>query len=94
MSRARCWAAPPPGITPKAGSNWPKIAVSRAANRMSHASTNSLPAPRTRPSICAMVTRRLALRWRNIRAIEASPVSFAASSRYSSIRVTSTWEMK
>ena len=38
-----------------------EIADSRAAKRMSHASTNSLPAPRTRPSICAMVTRRLAL---------------------------------
>ena len=33
-----------------------------AAKRMSHASTNSLPAARTRPSICAMVTRRLTLR--------------------------------
>ena len=32
-----------------------------------------------------MVTRRLALRWRKRRAIEASPVSFAASSRYSLI---------
>jgi hypothetical protein len=30
--------------------------------RMSHPRTNSLPAPRTRPSICAIVTRRLALR--------------------------------
>ena len=32
-----------------------------------------------------MVTRRLALKWRKRRAIEASPVSFAASSRYSLI---------
>ena len=46
---------------------------------MSHASTNSLPADRTRPSICAMVTRRLALRWRNRSAIDGTPVSFAAS---------------
>ena len=46
--------------------------------------------PRTRPSIWAMVTRRLALRCRNRRAIDASPVSFAASARYSLIRVTST----
>src|ERR687885_1982424 len=42
------------------------MAVSRAAKRMSHARTNSLPAPRTRPSICAMVTRPLALRWREL----------------------------
>jgi len=34
------------------------------------------------------------LRGRNRRAIDASPVSFAASARHSSIRVTSTWEMK
>jgi hypothetical protein len=49
---------------------------------MSIASTNSLPAPRTRPSICAMVMRRLALKCRNSAAIEASPVSLAASARY------------
>ena len=42
---------------------------------MSHASTNSLPAARTRPSICEIVTRRLALRYRNSRAIDASPGS-------------------
>ena len=65
MRRARCWTPPAPGITPNACSGWLKIADSRAAKRMSHASTNSLPAPRTRPSICAMVTSRLALRWRN-----------------------------
>ena len=52
----------PTGDWPNAGSNWQKIADSRAAKRMSHASTNSLPAARTRPSICAMLTRRLALR--------------------------------
>jgi hypothetical protein len=32
--------------------------IIQAAKRMSHASTNSLPAARTRPSICAIVTRR------------------------------------
>jgi len=37
---------PAPGLKPSAASNWPKMADSRAANRMSHASTNSLPAPR------------------------------------------------
>jgi hypothetical protein len=52
----------PTGSTLKTGSNWLKIADSRAAKRMSHASTNSLPAARTRPSICAMVTRRLVFR--------------------------------
>jgi hypothetical protein len=36
-------------IVPIPGSGWPKIADSRTAKRMSHASTNSLPAPRTRP---------------------------------------------
>jgi hypothetical protein len=41
-----------------------------------------------------MVTSRLALRYRNRSAIDASPVSFAASARYSVIRVRSTWEMK
>jgi hypothetical protein len=41
-----------------------------------------------------MVTRRLALRWRKSKAIDASPVSFAASARYSLIRFRSTWEMK
>jgi hypothetical protein len=41
---------------------------------------------RTRPSICAIVMRRLALRRRNKSASEASPVNFAASSRYSLIR--------
>ncbi len=94
MSRVRCCAAPPPGIRPNAGSNWLKIADSRAAKRMSHARANSLPAARTRPAIWAIVTRRLALRWWKSRAIDASPVSFAASARYSSTRVRSTWEMK
>ncbi len=94
MRRVRCWAPPPPGSRPKAGSNCAKIADSRAAKRMSQASTNSLPAARTRPSICAIVTRRLALRWRNSSAIDASPVSFAASCRYSAIRFRSTCEMK
>jgi hypothetical protein len=37
---------------------------------------------------------RLALKWRNRRPIDASPASFAASSRFSLIRVTSRWEMK
>ena len=85
---------PPPGTRPNAGSGWAKIAVSRAAKRMSQASTNSLPAARTRPSIWAIVTRRLALRWRNISASDGSPASFAASARYSGMRVTSTWGMK
>jgi hypothetical protein len=40
--------------------------------------------------ICAMVTSRLALRWRNWRPIDCSPLSFAASARYSFMRVTAT----
>jgi hypothetical protein len=41
----------------------PAVAAdSRPANRMSQARTNSLPAPRTRLSICTTATRRLALR--------------------------------
>jgi hypothetical protein len=35
---------PAPGVTPVGASGWLKIADSRAAKRMSHASTNSLPA--------------------------------------------------
>jgi hypothetical protein len=54
---------------------------------MSQARTNSLPAARTRPSICAIVTSRLALRWWKSSAIDASPVSFASSCRHSAIRV-------
>jgi hypothetical protein len=54
IRRVRCWMPPAPGVTPVAASGWPKIADSPAAKRMSHTSTNSLPAPRTRPSICAM----------------------------------------
>jgi hypothetical protein len=47
---------PPPGTTPVPTSNWPSSAFSREANRRSQASTNSLPAPRTRPRIEAMLT--------------------------------------
>ena len=48
----------------------------------------------SRPAIWAIVTRRLALRWRNSSAIDATPVSLAASCRYSGICVRSTCEMK
>lgn len=48
--------APPPGTTPAPTSNWPNRLFSREANRRSHASTNSLPAPRARPRIDAMLT--------------------------------------
>ena len=34
----------------------PRMAFSRAANRMSHASASSLPAPRARPRIFAIDT--------------------------------------
>ena len=37
-------------------SNWPSSVFSREANRRSQASTNSLPAPRARPRIEAMLT--------------------------------------
>ena len=47
---------PPPGTTPVPTSNWPSSVFSREANRRSQASTNSLPAPRARPRIEAMLT--------------------------------------
>ena len=46
----------PPGTTPMPTSNWPSTAFSRDAKRRSVASTNSLPAPRARPRIEAMLT--------------------------------------
>src|SRR5215468_4952666 len=46
IRRARCCTPPAPGFTPVAASGCAKTADSRAAKRMSHASTNSLPAPR------------------------------------------------
>ena len=48
--------APPPGTSPTATSGWPKIALPTAAKHMSTASAISLPPPRARPSILAMVT--------------------------------------
>src|SRR5712671_875582 len=47
---------PPPGTTPTPTSHWPRSVFSREANRRSQASTNSLPAPRARPRIEAMLT--------------------------------------
>ena len=46
----------PPGTTPVPTSNCPRGAFSREANRRSQASTNSLPAPRARTRIDAMLT--------------------------------------
>ena len=37
IKRTRCWIPPPPGGRPNAVSGWAKIAVSRAAKRMSQA---------------------------------------------------------
>src|ERR1041384_3585089 len=56
---------------------------------MSHARMNSLPTARTRPSICAIETRRLELRWRSI-AIEFGggfPVLFDSRHVYVSNKV-------
>jgi hypothetical protein len=72
---------------PNACSGWLKSADSRAANRVSQASQNSLPALRMRPSICAMVTRRPELRYRNRTAIDGT-------FRDSVIEVASTEEVK
>jgi hypothetical protein len=47
---------PPPGVTSVATSNWPSDVFSREARRGSHASPNSLPAPRTRPRIDATLS--------------------------------------
>ena len=44
------------GPRPVPTSNWPSSVFSREANRRSQASTNSLPAPRARPRIEAMLT--------------------------------------
>src|SRR5271163_2949007 len=48
--------APPAGTSPTATSGWPKIALPTAAKHMSTASAISLPPPRARPSILAIVT--------------------------------------
>src|SRR5712671_2688916 len=47
---------PPPGCTPEPTSTCARTVFSRDANRMSQARTNSLPTPRTRPRILAMLT--------------------------------------
>src|SRR5262249_35517667 len=52
-------SAPPPGTSPTPISGLPKRALCRLAKRMSQASTDSLPMPRVRPRILAMLTTRV-----------------------------------
>jgi hypothetical protein len=61
------------------------MAFSRAANRMSHASASSLPAPRARPRIFAIVTTGSSLSWCHNMPSDASsgPPALAASAVYS-----------
>ena len=70
----------------------PRMAFSRAANRMSHASASSLPAPRARPRIFAIVTTGSSLSLCHSMPSDASPgpPALAASAVYSATLVRST----
>src|SRR6201993_5529109 len=57
-SSGRRSVAPPPGIRPNPTSGWPKMALSRLANRTSQPSANSLPPPRALPRITAILRAR------------------------------------
>ena len=68
------------------------MAFSRAANRMSHASASSLPAPRARPRIFAIDTTGSSLSLCHNMPSDASsgPPALAASAVYSATLVRST----
>ena len=88
-SRARCCTPPAPGAAPTPTSICPRMAFSRAANRMSHASAISLPAPRARPRIFAIVTTGSSLSLCHNVPSDASPAppALAASAVYSATLV-------
>ena len=83
---------PAPGSAPAPTSICPKTAFSRAANRMSHASASSLPAPRARPRSLAIVTTGNSLSLCHNMPSDASPgpPALAASAVYSATLVRST----
>jgi len=89
-------AAPAPGGVPTPTSSCPKTAFSAAANRMSQASASSLPTPRARPRILAMVTTGSSLSLCHSMPSDASPgpPALAASAVYSATLVRSTCGMK
>lgn len=72
------------------------MAFSRAANRMSHASASSLPAPRARPRIFAIVTTgtSLSLCHNMPRDASSGPPALAASAVYSGTFMRLTCGMK
>ena len=79
-------------VAPAPTSICPITAFSRAAERMSHASASSLPAPRTRPRIFAIDTTGSSLSLRHNMPSDASsgPPALAASAVYSPTLVRST----
>src|SRR5215831_141005 len=81
-------SAPPPGTSPTPTSGLPNRALWRLAKRMSQASTNSLPMPRVRPRILAMLTTGMDERRSTMSRQRSS------TSGRSAALATSRWAMK